>query len=599
MNEYFIVLPICRRINLDIYTNLKPVEINLNEIFERRTNTNYYISFNNIISEFCKMKLNNKEVLSINTFEKLNPEENSLSFIIERIPEKNHYIIEYLISIEETYDTICEININIINNCYESCAICSVESSDSSKENHNCIKCKDNYFPFGENGTNCYTKEDVEYNCPGWYFNNETNFFDKCNDICNKCDGPTEYNCLKCRDNFFIYNGTCLEHCPNGTFNSINTDGSKKCEQCYENCETCKEKGTSDDMHCTSCSDNKIKFREECFKIHDKISKTFFNPKDTNIVTSCYEYKRLYIKENENECIEDIEKGYFISNSTTGLLSKCHELCENCSMNYTETKENCDTCIQGYVKNENKCIKCHENCLSCNEDEEKNSEGKLINMKCTECKNKTFMIKIEGNCFPIISYNNNAILFNISDIKSNNTLGNCLYFNKSIFYGSYECIDKPINTFYVLNDSENTGVIKKCDIIKNISLSQINSDLEYNNDSIDNIERENITHLYTWNKESNDINIINNISSSHLNTDYEYANGSNSIKENIITQLSTMNDELNIINTTENEIISENIDLSADKICYYTCKTCKDSHLINKTENIINQNCINCIEEYI
>ena len=243
MNEYYIVPPECINIDLDINPNLQEEEFDLNELFERRTNTNYYISFNNIFFDFGKMILNKKDVKSVNTFEKLNPDENSLSFIIKRIPENNHYHIKYQISIEETYDSICEINLNIINNCYDSCAICSVESSASSNDEHNCIKCKDNYFPFGENGTNCYTKKDVGINYPKWYFNNDTNFFDECHKNCKECSGPTEHNCLKCADeNFFIYNGTCINECPKGTFNSKNDNGFNTCEQCYENCETCKKK---------------------------------------------------------------------------------------------------------------------------------------------------------------------------------------------------------------------------------------------------------------------------------------------------------------------------------------------------------------------
>ena len=89
INEYFIVPPKCLDINLDIYTDNKIIEIDLNEYFERRTNTNYYISFNNIFSEFVKIKLNNKDIESINTFEKLNPDENILKFILEKYLRTN------------------------------------------------------------------------------------------------------------------------------------------------------------------------------------------------------------------------------------------------------------------------------------------------------------------------------------------------------------------------------------------------------------------------------------------------------------------------------------------------------------------------------
>ena len=72
------------------------------------------------------------------------------------------------------------------------------------------------------------------------------------------------------------------------------------------------------------------------------------------------------------------------------------------------------------------------------------------------------MIKIEGNCFPTIINDQSKIIFNISEIYQEEQNGTCLFFNKYIYAGKSECIDKPENTFYVLNDPENTGVIENC-----------------------------------------------------------------------------------------------------------------------------------------
>ena len=72
------------------------------------------------------------------------------------------------------------------------------------------------------------------------------------------------------------------------------------------------------------------------------------------------------------------------------------------------------------------------------------------------------MIKIEGNCFPTIINDQSKIIFNISEIYPEEQNGTCLFFNKSIYTEKSECIDKPENTFYVLNDAENTGVIENC-----------------------------------------------------------------------------------------------------------------------------------------
>ena len=70
-------------------------------------------------------------------------------------------------------------------------------------------------------------------------------------------------------------------------------------------------------------------------------------------------------------------------------------------------------------------------------------------MECLSCKDSHTMIKFEKNCFNIIQYDENKILFNISEMNTNE-IDTCLYFNKSIYYGQYNCIDKPEHTYYVL-----------------------------------------------------------------------------------------------------------------------------------------------------
>ena len=114
-------------------------------------------------------------------------------------------------------------------------------------------------------------------------------------------------------------------------------------------------------------------------------------------------------------------------------------------------------CSNYYLDNTN-CFKCHDNCLNCLSGKELSDTGNLINMKCSQCLDN--MIKVEENCFPKIDYSRDKITFDISEINSENAIGTCLSFNKAIFYDSYECIVKPDHTFYVIRDSDNSGVIK-------------------------------------------------------------------------------------------------------------------------------------------
>ena len=88
-------------------------------------------------------------------------------------------------------------------------------------------------------------------------------------------------------------------------------------------------------------------------------------------------------------------------------------------------------------------------------------------MECLECKysqsGRINIIRSDNNCFKIMNYNQTHILFNISEIIPNNPIGNCKYFGKVIYYGKNECIEKPNNTYFVINDDiYNTGVIKNC-----------------------------------------------------------------------------------------------------------------------------------------
>ena len=58
---YLIYPPKCNDINLTLINN-GSFFINLNDLFERNTNTNYYISFDTISSDNIKIKINNNDI---------------------------------------------------------------------------------------------------------------------------------------------------------------------------------------------------------------------------------------------------------------------------------------------------------------------------------------------------------------------------------------------------------------------------------------------------------------------------------------------------------------------------------------------------------
>ena len=190
------------------------------------------------------------------------------------------------------------------------------------------------------------------------------------------------------------------------------------------------------EMKCLSCSEDKIFYLYDegnssnlnCFKIHDVISKTFYNP-ENNRITNCNELYNKYIKYNTTEYIDKPDFGYFISNIMTGLLSPCHPSCQKCSRNYTKENHVCDTCIKGllfeegnciescnerYFKEGNKCIKCHSNCRTCF-----NFTDNCLT--CSEGKNEK-----PNNCLSCDSENKHLFLVE--------GLNNCEFSNYSGYY---------------------------------------------------------------------------------------------------------------------------------------------------------------------
>ena len=135
---YLIYPPKCNDINLTLINNGSSF-INLNDLFERNTNTNYYISLDTISSDNIKIKINNNYIN--NLWEKINLEssDNKLYYDFYNIQEIKKIIINYNISIEETYSDLCTISISF-KSCYDSCDKCSLSKEDSNITSHNCIK---------------------------------------------------------------------------------------------------------------------------------------------------------------------------------------------------------------------------------------------------------------------------------------------------------------------------------------------------------------------------------------------------------------------------------------------------------------------------
>ena len=505
--EYYISYPECqnKEYAIVVYHSINEDKIgteeSINNLFVRKTNTQYYIEFENIPSIYGNFTVNGELINQTNNkFIIENENQYIYDFISINDEIVNKFEILYTISIEESYSSQCKIELTILP-CYDSCNRCSKDKSSSNPEDHNCLEnnCKDNYYVDPTKNTNCFKISEKKDN---WYFDGEENKFGSCDESCAQCDGPLNNECISCyspeinSNHAYLYNKQCLSSCPDGTYPKKQSDGYYKCLPCYKNCKTCSQAGDSSNMNCDACKEKYIHFTQNCFEEYDSNSKSFYLP-ESNEISSCNELYDYYIEENTYECIyKDNLDGFFLSNPTTGLISPCHTDCKTCSQNYTESNSNCDSCKNenmnffdgncisscpdGYYSLEKspsndkkQCKTCHDKCETCNSGPIYNDLNSLTNMNCISCKkevdpsdpNKFIEKHIQGNgnCFPIITYTEEKIIFDVSEIYPGENRKTCLDYGKSIFYGEYQCSAKPLNTFYVLNNEENTGVIKYCD----------------------------------------------------------------------------------------------------------------------------------------
>ena len=288
--EYFIYIPTCinmtysvinfHSINEDKIGN----EETINNFFTRKTNTDYFIEFEDFPDEYGNLTLNG-EIIEINSNKFLINENstNIIDFISTNDNSINSFEIKYTISIYETYSSQCIINL-IILPCYKSCERCSLDNSSSNSKEHNCLenKCKEDHYVDPTNNTNCFMITEKKTN---WFFNYIEMKFEICDNSCTSCDGPTNKECLSCfspdvnSTHAFLYNKECLNNCPEGTYGEIQTEGYYKCLPCYINCKSCSQNGNSITMHCDSCEDNDIFYSQNCYKEYDSNTKLFIYQK--------------------------------------------------------------------------------------------------------------------------------------------------------------------------------------------------------------------------------------------------------------------------------------------------------------------------------
>ena len=504
---YFIYFPSCSDFTYTIIVHHSLNEkkqdtekVDLNMLFERITNTNYYVEFDTLPDEYGDLKVNGEKIISEQNTKILIEKDNTyiLDFNSTNDNSVDNFQINYRILIEENYSATCSIHLTILP-CYDSCAECSKERDSSSSDEHNCLedKCKSGYYPSPLKVTNCIKLEEKEIN---WYLDSETKRFALCNEACKSCNGPNSNittNCDTCANSeLYLLDGNCIATCPEGYYHTVSND-IKVCKKCYKNCLNCTEgeiysNSVLTDMNCLYCKkgedpndsnnliENQIKIDNNCFPIiiytNEKLT---FNTSDMSsgeIEKSCFDYGKAIIS-GKYECIEKPTNYFYVvqDDNNTGIIELCDEACSTCTWgkNNLTNNTNCINCTEGYFKTQDSntnCIleslipenylkndsdniyyKCHSNCKTCN-DYYNFAEN---DMHCTQCPNDFYYVYGTNNCYNMSFVDENSYYFSKEDNKYHQCYLNCLRCSQPGSDENNQNCDKCISGFYFKNGTQN------------------------------------------------------------------------------------------------------------------------------------------------
>ena len=331
----------------------------------------------------------------------------------------------------------CYFDTNEYKKCHELCLKCKGPSNDTS---HNCIECKNDYYPTEDANGNCFqSKETV----PGYYYDETKNIFMKCHPACKGCSGrdvTEQYTlCTKelgCANTFYPLESDRSQCLQGKIEHYFFSETAKQYLACHNSCLTCDDGGESD---CTSCNEGYAHINQTssntdsftCYKNDSNVEEYFYykeenvfvkcgsncktctmNPNEsTGSLLICTECQPNFIQiEHQSKCTlvqEDGMKGYYYDDKEN-MYIQCNKACVECTgKENTQCKAGgCSdlhfplsttptTCYSksegeqlGYIFYEDKFLQCHQACNTCND---KGTSD--LDTKCLECASGFIKVK--------------------------------------------------------------------------------------------------------------------------------------------------------------------------------------------------------------
>ncbi|EAS06674.2 zinc finger lsd1 subclass family protein (macronuclear) [Tetrahymena thermophila SB210] len=138
---------------------------------------------------------------------------------------------------------------NVQNNqcmpCDPTCYTCNGSASN------NCLSCSQKTF-LDPNSNKCVSQCSLNY-----YPDENSNQCRPCYTTCQECNGPSESDCLTCKQGLVFQDNQCIKKCKDSYYENLN----HICQKCDSSCQTCTGPSESE---CTSCPSNLLFFKNYC-----------------------------------------------------------------------------------------------------------------------------------------------------------------------------------------------------------------------------------------------------------------------------------------------------------------------------------------------
>ncbi|XP_012860276.2 extracellular matrix organizing protein FRAS1 [Echinops telfairi] len=247
--------------------------------------------------------------------------------------------------------------------CHESCAACWGPSEK------NCLACRDAFQVLREGS--------CESSCGDGFYHKQ-GICTVCHSSCASCSGPTASDCAACAHPHVLRQGRCLPSCGEGFYPDHGI-----CKACHSSCLTCVGPEPS---HCSRC----------------------WKPEDGLQVEQLSAGNAPY-----GLCLSHCRDKFYLEN--TGLCEACHQSCVRCA---GKSLHNCTACqpshvlLDGqclshcpdeYFNQEGRCTECHPTCKQCHGPSDSDCtschpHGALVGGSCwTACKEQQFL-NLGGSC---------------------------------------------------------------------------------------------------------------------------------------------------------------------------------------------------------